>query len=348
MEAVLGAGAQPAEVAAMEKQNARGGPDAEQDDRERVAVGDGEHGERDPGENRRDRGVAEDQEEGEPHRARAQRDPERDAEEDAAAGRDHLPALLEPQEDRAPVTEHRRGAGAHSREMVRRDEEHPNERRDEPLQHVEEDDRDAEPAPVGAPDVRRADVPGADLADVLVLDEEHEPIAPRARAQEIAEDNEPKEGHQRLRVASEPGSRFEPGSRVSASRRKRLERRQGCGTWGTALDRHRQSARTRFEGFSFPTQTLEPGSACTPPGMRRVGYRRIRFRTRDPNLMRVAEGVREPGSGVSGRSPQTREPGSACTPPGVRGVGYCRIRFSTRDPKLMRVAGDERDQIRGF
>ncbi len=34
-----------------------------------------------------------------------------DAEEDAAAGRDHLAALREPEEERAPVPEHRGRAG---------------------------------------------------------------------------------------------------------------------------------------------------------------------------------------------------------------------------------------------
>src|SRR6266404_1002607 len=95
--------------------------------------------------------------------------------------------------------------------MVRRNEEHSEQRRHEALQDIEQHDRDAEPAAVGAPDVRGADVPRADLADVLVLDQEHEPVAPRARAQEIAKDNEPKEGHQRLRLAGEPGSNCEPG-----------------------------------------------------------------------------------------------------------------------------------------
>ena len=54
----------------------------------------------------------------------------------------------------------------------------PSERRHESLQHVEQHDRHAEPAAVGAPDVRRSDVARADLADVLVLDDAARPSIP--------------------------------------------------------------------------------------------------------------------------------------------------------------------------
>ena len=61
----------------------------------------------------------------EPDDAGAERDPGRDAEEHAAAGRDHLPALREAQEERPPVAEHRAPRRrATPDEVVRRDEEH--------------------------------------------------------------------------------------------------------------------------------------------------------------------------------------------------------------------------------
>src|SRR5258708_2513549 len=62
VEAALGAGTQPAEVAAVQEEDPCGSTGAEEDDSERVAVDDGEHRQRDPGDDRRDRRVPEDQE----------------------------------------------------------------------------------------------------------------------------------------------------------------------------------------------------------------------------------------------------------------------------------------------
>ena len=98
-------------------------------------------------------------------------------------GRDRLAALLEAEEERPPVAEHRRPAGERSDELVRH--ERPDERRHEALRHVEHDDRHAVGLAVRAPDVRRADVAAAHLTDVLVLEEEHEPVPERHRTEEV-------------------------------------------------------------------------------------------------------------------------------------------------------------------
>jgi hypothetical protein len=76
----------------------------------------------------------------------------------------------------------------HAREV--RDVSVPDERRSESLRRVQDDDRQPEPPAVHTPDVRPADVAAAVTADVLVLDEPHEPVAPRHRAEQVAGDDE--------------------------------------------------------------------------------------------------------------------------------------------------------------
>src|SRR6478736_5663606 len=200
VETALRSRAQPAEIRAVEEEDRRGRAGAEEHDRQRIAVDHREHRQRDAREDRRHGRVANDEERGQPDDSGADRDPERNAEEDPSAGRDHLPALREAQEDRPPVPEHRRAARANPREMVRRDEQHPEQRRDVALQDVEDDDREAEPPTVRPPDVRRADVSRPGRPDVLVLEEPHQPVPPGTGAEEVAEDDQRQEGHAGVRV----------------------------------------------------------------------------------------------------------------------------------------------------
>ncbi len=107
------------------------------------------NGQRDAGHHRRQRGVAGDEEDDEPDRDPDQPEQRRDAEERPAPGGDRLAALLEAEEERPPVAEHRRAAGEHADQLA--DEERADERGHEALGDVEHDDRD----PVALPYVRQ-------------------------------------------------------------------------------------------------------------------------------------------------------------------------------------------------
>src|SRR5439155_22070609 len=129
-----------------------------------------------------------------------QRDPAADCEEHAAAGRNHLAALLEPEVERPRVSEHRRSAGEDAAEM--RDEDHADERGREALQRIERDHGDGEAAAVRAPDVGAADRAAAVTADVLAAEDERQPVAPGAGAEEVAPDHDEGEGHGLMPYAS--------------------------------------------------------------------------------------------------------------------------------------------------
>ena len=85
------------------------------------------------------RGVAGEREHHEPDDDPDQPNERREPEERTAAGRDRLPALREAEEDRAPVAEHRRAAGERTGDMP--DRHRRDERRDEPLEDVEQHHR---------------------------------------------------------------------------------------------------------------------------------------------------------------------------------------------------------------
>src|SRR5262249_47511335 len=119
-----------------------------------------------------------------PHTGADAADDGRDTEERTARGRDDLPALLEAEEERTVVAEHRSAACEHSDAVTlqhRRDE-----RRNEALRGVEHASGKAELPAVHAADVRRADCAAALRADVLAAEDLHEPEAPRHRAEHVA------------------------------------------------------------------------------------------------------------------------------------------------------------------
>ena len=101
----------------------------------------------------------------------------------AAGGRDHLPALLEAEEDRASMSDHRRRGGENPDERAADPE--PERRSGEALREVEQRDRDSERAPVDAEDVRGADVPAPLRADVLATNEPWHPVAERQRSEQV-------------------------------------------------------------------------------------------------------------------------------------------------------------------
>jgi hypothetical protein len=85
------------------------------------------------------------------------------------------------------VAQHRGTAGEHAGPLP--DEERGEERRDEPLQGVDEDDRQPEPPAEDPPDVGAADVAAAVAADIGMPDRRDEPVPGRDRAGEVAGDD---------------------------------------------------------------------------------------------------------------------------------------------------------------
>ena len=160
-EAALGAGAEPRDVGRWSTSTATPAIAANDDHGPRLAEREPDERERNRRHDRGERRVAREEEGDDPDAEPDQPEQRRDAEEGAAGGRDGLAALLEAQEERAPVAEHRRAAGEDAGQLA--DEQRPHERRHEALGDVEEHDRDPVPAAVGAPDVRRADVAAARL-----------------------------------------------------------------------------------------------------------------------------------------------------------------------------------------
>src|SRR5262249_15287240 len=107
--------------------------------------------------------------------------------------RDHLAALPELEEQRPVVAGHRGGAGQDPAE--RRDLVHAHERRDEPLEHVEQEHGQAETRAVGSPDVRGAGRTAPVAPYVLAVEQPNEPVAPRTRAEQISGGDDCSEGH---------------------------------------------------------------------------------------------------------------------------------------------------------
>src|SRR4029077_16783905 len=101
-----------------------------------------------------------------PDGAAGEGDPAADGEEDTAAGRNHLAALLEAKVERPRVAEHGRRPREDPAEV--RDVVHARERRREALEEVEGEHRDREAAAVRPPDVGSADRTASMLPDVLV------------------------------------------------------------------------------------------------------------------------------------------------------------------------------------
>ena len=116
-----------------------------------------------------------------------------DAENRAAGGRHGLAALLEPEEDRPRVPDHGRASREHAGQ--RSGHLGGDERGHEPLRDVEEHDGHAVPPAERTPDVRRADVPAADGADVDVLRRAHEPVPEGHGPDEVGRGDEERRRH---------------------------------------------------------------------------------------------------------------------------------------------------------
>jgi hypothetical protein len=91
------------------------------------------------------------------------------------------------------VPQHRRAAGHDACPLP--DDERADQRRDETLRRVEDDDREPESPPEDAPDVRPADVAAAVTPDVRPPDRRDQPIAGGYRAGEIAGDGDKDGGY---------------------------------------------------------------------------------------------------------------------------------------------------------
>src|SRR5581483_1209713 len=182
-EAVLFAPHETADVRAVEEDDTRRGEAPERDHGPRVAEEPGPEDERHRRDHRRDRSVPRQREQEEPDPGGGAADERCDAEERAARGRDHLPAAAESEEQRPPVPEHRRRAGEDACTVA--GELDGDERRHEALRRIEQHRRNAEAAPVQAPDVRRTDVAAALGANVLAAEDAHEPVAPRHGADDV-------------------------------------------------------------------------------------------------------------------------------------------------------------------
>src|SRR5438477_9589231 len=87
-----------------------------------------------------------------------------------------------------------RGGTRHHASQVRHDQGRDESRR-ESLCRIEQHDREAEPPAVDAPHFRPADVAAPVPADVVALDEPHEPVAPRHRAEHVPGDDEERRRH---------------------------------------------------------------------------------------------------------------------------------------------------------
>src|SRR4029453_911467 len=117
----------------------------------------------------RDRRVAGHDEDDEPERSTAEERKRREGKRHAGSRRNHLPALPEPEEDRARVAEHGRGACEHADYRSPRPE--PEKRGRRALPDVEQGDGRPEPPPVDAEHVRGADVPATPRADGAPTDD---------------------------------------------------------------------------------------------------------------------------------------------------------------------------------
>ena len=201
-----------------------------------------DEGQRHAGGHRRQRGVAGDEEDDEPDRDPDQPEQRHDAEERPAPGRDRLAALLEAEEERPPVAEHRRAPREHADQLA--DENRADERGHEPLGDVEHDDRDPVGLAVRAPDVACADVAATDRADVLALEQEDEPVAERHRPQQVAAEDDEGAGH-RVSAAGSGTSRPSRSRRPSPGcrGRRRCRRRGRSGSRGSRRARRRRAPR---------------------------------------------------------------------------------------------------------
>jgi hypothetical protein len=165
-----------------------GRPKSEADHRPRLSEEPGDERNRRGREHRRGGGVAQKQEAEDPDPRGDEPDQRGDAEQRAAGGRDHLPALGEAHEQRPPVAEHGRAAGEYAGPLPHH--QRGDERGHEPLQHVQQHNGQPQPPPVHAPDVGGADVAAAVAADVVVAQQSDEPVAERHAAGEVAAGDE--------------------------------------------------------------------------------------------------------------------------------------------------------------
>ena len=95
------------------------------------------------------------------------------------------------------MPEHRRTPGEHAGQVV--DVDRRQQCRREALCHIQRHHRDAEPSPVGPPDVGRADVSAAGLADVRSPQQPHEPVAGRNASGQVAGEDEEESGQLEIR-----------------------------------------------------------------------------------------------------------------------------------------------------
>ena len=166
LEPVLGAAEETADVVAVQEDDRGSSHSREHEHGPRIADRRDEHDERERSHDRRQRGVPRQDEDDEPDGHAAEGGKRGKGEERAPGGGDHLPALLEPQEYRPRMPDHRRGTRQYADQ--RAPGQQPDKGGREALAEVEKGDRDPQPASVDPEHVGRADVPAAARADVLV------------------------------------------------------------------------------------------------------------------------------------------------------------------------------------
>src|SRR5262245_35201178 len=176
------------EVTAVQDEHAERRQAGEDEHRPRLAEQQRGDRQRDRGDDRRDRHIARERKDREPHDRPDKPDERREPEQRPPVGRDHLPALREAEEQRPPVAEHRRAAGQRSGDRPGR--EGRGERGHEAFRDVEHDHRNRVAGPEGPPDVRGADVPAADGANVDTLRPADDPVPEREAAGQVADDDE--------------------------------------------------------------------------------------------------------------------------------------------------------------
>ncbi len=227
--------------AVEEDDGARAG-NPERDDRPRVVEHDDQDRERRRRHDRRQRREPRHEKDDKPDADAAERDERCERQRRASGGRDHLAALLEPEEHRPGVTDHGRSGREDADE--RSTDPEPEGRCGEALRDVEQGHRDAEAAAVHAEDVRRADVAAAPGADVLLTQDERHPVAERQRAEEVpAKHGEcVQHGPTRPESSTTRSSRSRRSSRGSVGR-PRCRRHGRSGSRGSTRARRRRARR---------------------------------------------------------------------------------------------------------
>jgi hypothetical protein len=182
----------------VEHENRRRSADREPEDRPVGAEGEHERWKRDGSREGGERGVPADQEDRDPD-ARGREGGERRESEGRAPRRSHdFPPAREPEEERPPVADEGGNAGEDADELAAHVQ--PHERGGGALRDVESRDGQAPAQSEMPPDVRGADVPAADPADVEALADEGQPVAPRHAPEQVPQDDRQDLPHNRRPV----------------------------------------------------------------------------------------------------------------------------------------------------